>query len=210
MARITSKWPLLLATGKQVTPEQADDILLRTCQWLGGNDREWETTVGLVLGIDQDRYGLDWKSERAWRERIGSVDLHYFGNARIYSPYVGGPHGWCDWDGRIGCGNYNLGKWPAVAEVEEDLAVIAAAWPFLDMRVQLVEDEGDGTLCGEWRVAGGEAMETEPGPRIDQPELDMATSVAAIVFVGSGRERGVTRERLVAAYARVLASSGGS
>jgi hypothetical protein len=39
MARIATKWPLLLVAGKPVTPEQADDILLRSCGgYFTGND----------------------------------------------------------------------------------------------------------------------------------------------------------------------------
>jgi hypothetical protein len=215
VALIGSKWPLLLVTGKPVTPEQADDILLRSNgPYFTTNDRAWERQLAGILGIEMTTrtYGngggeyldMSWQASAEWFKRIGGVELHYIGNRRIVSSWIGGPKGWCDWDGRIGCGNWNIGKWPSVPEVEEDLTAIAAAWPFLDMRVQLVEDEGDGSLCGEWRVLEGKSMETEPGPRITEADFDMAGAVAGILF-GQGRERGVSPERLASAYARVMA-----
>jgi hypothetical protein len=89
-----------------------------------------------------------------------------------------------------------------VSEVEEDLAAVAATWPFLQMRVQLVDNEGEGDLCGEWAVTGGKAMEVEPGGLIVAPEFDTDAAVLGLVF-GHGRERGVSPERLASAYARI-------
>jgi hypothetical protein len=211
MARITTKWPLLLVQGKPVTTGQADDILLRTCGAVfTGNDHAWELQIAGILGVGV-RAGapcIDHDSAAAWYKRIGGLDLHYLGNRRIYSAWVGGPKGWCDWDGQIGCGNYNIGKWPGVSGVESDLAAIAAAFPYLDMRVQLAEDEGDGSLCGEWRVWNGQMMETEPGGVIQAPPLDVTIAAAGLAFGAPGRERGVSPERLARASARVLAAHG--
>jgi hypothetical protein len=210
MAQINSKWPLLLVTGKPVTEEQADDILLRSdSQWLQGNDRAWQEQVGAILGIEMGKWaGLDFASAEKWRAGINAVSLQYLGNARIMSSWIGGPNGWCDWDGRIGCGSWNIGKWPDVEGVEADLAAIAAAWPFLDMRVQLVDGEGEGDLCGEWRVWDGRMMETEPGPLISEPGLDHEAAAFALIY-DPWRERGVTPERLASACARVRAAQGG-
>jgi hypothetical protein len=206
MSQINTKWPLLLVQGKPVTPEQADNILLRStgAYWFT-NDRAWAAQVAGILGLDFDRDafgGISHVSVTAWLKSVGAVDLDYLTNARIMSSWIGGPKGWCDWDGRIGCGNWNIGKWPAVEEIEEDLTAIAAAWPFLDMRVQLVDDEGDGTLCGEWRVWDGRMMETEPGPLIREPALDVEAAAMGLML-GYGRERGVSPERLASAYARL-------
>lgn len=205
MARICTKWPHLLVAGQPVTEAQADDILLRT---MGGywftNDRGWRRQVAAILGVPLDKHDdFDWRAVKAWCDDVASPDLNHLGNDRVMSSWIGGPKGWCDWDGTIGCGNYNIGKWPAIEEVEEDLAAIAAAWPFLDMRIQLVDDEeGDGPLCGEWRVWDGQWMETEPGPRIDAPALDVEAAALSLAF-GLGVERGVSPERLASAWARV-------
>jgi hypothetical protein len=205
MALIRTKWPLLLVTGKPVTEEQADDILLRTSAgYWHTNDRQWRADVSRILGVPLDDHGdFGWRDLAAWRKSIGALDLHHLSNGRIMSSWIGGPKGWCDWDGRIGCGNWNIGKWPEVAEIEEDLAAISAAWPFLDMRVQLIDDEGDGQLCGEWRVWDGQWTETEPGPRIDEPDLNVEAAAISLIFASSGRERGVSPDRLAAAWARV-------
>lgn len=43
---IVTKWPRLLVVGDNVTPEQADQILIRTNSWyLFSNDKGWERTV---------------------------------------------------------------------------------------------------------------------------------------------------------------------
>jgi hypothetical protein len=205
MARIDSKWPLLLVAGDPVTEEQADEILLRTTGYIGGNDKEWLRDVAWVLGIDTATSppGLIWSfpGVDAWYESISGLELHYLENSRIISSYIGGPHGWCDWDGRIGASDYNIGKWPTTRAIEEDLTVIAAAFPYLTMRVQLVEEEGAGDLCGEWLVHNGTMMETEPGPRIPGPGLDVDKAVASLFR--AGRERGVTLERLARARVTV-------
>lgn len=54
------------------------------------------------------------------------------------SCWIGGTHGWCDWDGTIFANSFNVGKWPTVEEVEKDWQAIAAAFPFLDLRSQLL------------------------------------------------------------------------
>lgn len=207
MAIITTKWPALAIVGKSVTSEQADDILLRT--WGGyfySNDDPWMQAVGAIMGIEHKGFRqFDYQSEAACYKRLGGIDLHYLGNERIMAARLGGPFGWCDWDGKIGCNSYNIGKWPSVDEVEEDLRAIAAAWPFLDFRMQLFDGEGEGPLCGEWRVWDGKAMETEPGDAIAQQGFDAPAAVDQLLF-GSGRERGVSPERLRLAYQRVIAS----
>jgi hypothetical protein len=206
MARIDTKWPRLLVAGEPVTPEQADDILLRT--WGGhlySNDAAWLAVAGAVMGIGSKGFRLlDWKAATECYEALGGLDLHYLHNSRIACAHILGPHGWCDWDGTIGCATYGIGKWPGPDQVLEDLIAIAAAWPFLHFRVQLVEDDGDGGLCGEWCVTGGQAMETEPGPRLEMRDFDEASVVS--MFLNPGRERGVSLERLAAAYARVRAA----
>ncbi|WP_106239822.1 hypothetical protein [Nonomuraea fuscirosea] len=119
-----TKWPRLLVVGEPVTREQASEILVRTDDWfLSTNDRAWKAAVeGLAaeygmpaeppFSADIETKKSAWAGKREWRQRVGVLQLEYLGNARIASPWIGGPKGWCDWDGRIGCGNYNVGKYP--------------------------------------------------------------------------------------------------
>lgn len=204
MARIETKWPLLLVEGEAVTEMQAEEIILRTCGgYFIGNDRAWERQIHSLLGIvpaSDDRRA--WAAVSSWYDSIGGLNLSYLVSQRIYSASLVGPHGWCDWDGRIGCGRFNIGKWPSVEAVEGELSDIAAAWPFLRMRVQLVEHEGDGDLCGEWLVSDGKMIETEPGPDIAHEQVDWA-DIALRLVMDRSRERGVSAERLAAALGRV-------
>ncbi|WP_328427847.1 hypothetical protein [Streptomyces sp. NBC_00443] len=206
-----SKWPRLLVTGTPVTEEQANEILIRTANlWLlHVNDREWNATVGDVLGVEAGKFGF-WtpESTRAAATELRCLELQWLYTSRISSSWIGGPHGWCDWDGTIGAANYNIGKHPDVETVTDEWQRIAAAFPYLDLRAQLVTDEGEGDLAAEWTVSAGRAVHREPDP--GDPLLTDMQALGAGDFLGRlfvGGERGVTVPRLRAAVAQVRASS---
>jgi len=126
---ITIKWPRLLVAGEPITEDQADEVLLRTDSWyFGCNDQAWTDTLNQVcaeFGRPQEPKGREgwvahFHADRAWQDKLGLLHPSYVGNSRIVSAYIGGPHGWCDWDGTIGCSTYNIGKWPSTDEVTED------------------------------------------------------------------------------------------
>ncbi|MFC7641532.1 hypothetical protein ACFQX6_11430 [Streptosporangium lutulentum] len=126
---------------------------------------------------------------------MGILRLHYLDNARIASSWIGGPKGWCDWDGQIGCSTYNVGKWPTVEELTSDWETIAAAFPYLKLHAQVVDNEGDGKAAATWAVRDGRAALVEPvdlvTPMQHLDELDVIGRI-----LGLGGERGVTLERL--------------
>lgn len=214
---IYTKWPRLLVVGQPVTEHQANEILIRTNQWwwLSCNDRDWNRTVQRVAVEHgwpaEAARGTDAAINRtrtlmAWHERHGMLSLEYLGNSQVMSSWIGGAHGWCDWSGRIGCTEYNIGKWPDDDEVTEEWQQIAAAFPYLDLTAQCVDDEGDGQLCAQWRVRGGE-VEYQPNPTTlitALTEPDTAGWAASLVF-GGRSERGVAAERLREAMAQVIA-----
>lgn len=226
MSELT-KWPRLIVVGDPVTREQANDILIRTNQWafFSTNDTGWEHAVEAAaaecLGrpiepnpapdVDSERriamMRAHWQRLRDWRERVGVLNLHYLENAQVMSSWMGGPHGWCDWDGRIGCSNYNIGKWPSKDDITEDLTAIAAAWPFLRMHVQVVANEGEGDLLATWAVQDGKAAPVEPIGLIDQPNDDV--EAMALGFLNPHRERGVSLDRLREALCQVRDQPGG-
>lgn len=227
MADLT-KWPRLIVIGDPVTREQANDILIRTNEWsyFFSNDPVWERAVeaaaAVCLGrpVEPDHQGGGdpvtrsarmrdhWGDLRCWRQRIGVLDLNYLQNAQVMSSLIGGPHGWCDWDGRIGCSNYNIGKWPSEDEVSEDLTAIAKAWPFLRMHVQLIANEGEGQLVATWAVQGGKAHLVEPIGVMADLQDDVEGMVAAL-FTQPHRERGVSIERLREALTQLQETTGG-
>lgn len=190
------KWPALAVVGKAVTPKQAYEILIRTDNlYFSSNDREFDKqlnetlfdieipkagydtandAIAVKLGLDiKDSSGLSDKWQRIeeykqpFLDAIKPVSLSYLANHRIVSSWIGGPHGWCDWQGNIGCRNYNIGKYPSVQEVYEEWKAIAEAFPFLELTCQLMsheagpEDGIDKPLV-EYRVSNGRVIMVNP------------------------------------------------
>lgn len=224
-----TKWPRLLVVGNRVTREQANEILIRTCvpEYLSGNDRAWDELVGRIMGMDlRDDWHdipelrdnapkrLAWLKER-WAARdareteLGIFGSEYLHTSRIASSFIGGPHGWCDWDGVIFTDSYNVGKWPSTEEITEQWKDIAEAFPFLTLRSQLLTDEGAGELAGEWRVENG-TVSYDPDPvemLVKDPTADderrIEAAVEGLVYGRLDRERGVSAERLSEAVTQV-------
>lgn len=212
-----TKWPRLLVVGESVTREQANEILIRTDDWwFGTNDHAWEQAIYSVAG-EYGHPGSPYSGQavghyaaaRAWQERLGVLDLHYLENKRIASSWIGGPHGWCDWDGNIGCSNYNIGKWPSVEAVTEDWTAIAEAFPYLNLHAQLVTDEGEGEVAATWAVRDGKAALVEPAGQLAPVPADDVEGMVFGLLYSADRERGVSVERLREALAQVAAQQSG-
>lgn len=206
---ITTKWPRLLVAGDPVTADQAAEIIARTTHWPPYiNDKAWQQLILSELhrighpvephrGGEMDAFGNYWRAVDAWRRDRGILNLSYLHNSRVGSSWIYGPHGWVDWDGTIGAGGWNVGKWPSDEEVTEDWTSIAAAFPYLRLTAQLVENEGEGGLAGQWTIANGEVVH-DPTP------VDFIKPVPAFgdgggyLFAGltPGGERGCTVEQL--------------
>lgn len=211
---IYSKWPRLIVVGERVSEEQADEILVRTTDWnnLFTNDRQWKRLV-MELLAQFGHPGSAWdehdsvekrmqivKDGFAWNEANGILSLQYLDNDQVASAWIGGAKGWCHWDGRIGCSNYNIGKWPNDEEVTEDWTAIAEAFPWLTLDSQCVNEEGEGGVAGLWHVEGGRVTYTEGElPLLTAPDDEM--SFRAMM---PGGERGVDLDRLERALQRVL------
>lgn len=182
------KWPALTVGGWSVTKEQAAEIILRTTpQWMSSNNRPWVATVCRILGVPLDPHGTgpDWREVERFRTAIGAVPLSYLHNQQIMTSYVGGPHGWCHWDGTIATRNYNIGKWPTVEGVEADWLELAKAFPYLDLYCQL----WDGETCNatkplvQYRVKDGTV-------KVQAPRKAMKPPVFESGDIGFGTEPG--------------------
>jgi hypothetical protein len=211
---INTKWPRLLVVGESVTEEQADEILIRTngWWWIGGNDGAFSEAVEDVaaefgyppepdLTAPTEQRTGRWKNLQEWRKSLGILELEYLTNDRIQSSWIGGPHGWCDWDGSIGCSTHNIGKWPSAEDVTEEWQRIAEAFPYLDLTAQCVEDEGEGRIADEWRVVNGSVTHTDEPPQ----QLRTIREAPFIALFSSAYERGVTVERLRQAFQTTVA-----
>ena len=125
------KWSHIVVNGNKVTKEQAAEIIIRTTNLnsLSCNDNKWTEKLNFVLEESLNTNELS--------NSLGLLNIDYLENHQIVSTYIGGPYGWCDWDGNIGCVGYNIGKWPTVEEIKNEWELIASTWPFLNLRCQL-------------------------------------------------------------------------
>ena len=79
-------------------------------------------------------------AQEDFRNQWGYISLNYLYNDYICSNFVQGANGWCHPDGTIDY-HFNIGKWPEVEEVLEDLNQLIQAFPFLELEVTLFDDE---------------------------------------------------------------------
>lgn len=146
---ISIKWPGLLISGKSVTSEQAAEIMIRTSRWplnLPHHKIYFEKSIYKMMGAQKtilfDKYSYDWDSLDILMKDHGILPIQYLSNDFIEPfHYLFGKRGWCDWQGEIGCHHYNIGKWPTLEDISNDLSIIAAAFPYLELEVQVLSDE---------------------------------------------------------------------
>lgn len=211
------KWPAMVVRGERVTIEQAAEIIVRTDPWqVSTNDKAWQKLVREAVGLPPDDWDAPietmrarWEETDRWREALGVLPLEYLYNAQIASCYIGGPHGWCAWNGRIGSDSTNIGKWPSAEGVLEEWRTIASTFPFLSLTCQLFSgetcEEGTRPLV-EYVVAEGRATARSPEDRTMAPnDADTAGFIASIAMGLAGRERGCTIDQLKAAVERTRA-----
>jgi hypothetical protein len=205
------KWLRLLVSGHNVPRAMGEEIILATFQPenFHVNDAWFERQVAGALDMEVDTYGwISYESAKRYRAAVGGLELNWMGNHQIGSSWIGGPHGWVDWDGKVGCGSYNLGKYPSNEEITEDLTLIAARWPGLKLWVQVLDHEGDGPVSGEWKVDGGEVERFDKlnYNHVTPPiELDPVDTAMNLIYK-QDRERGISIDLLKAIYDRVRTS----
>lgn len=215
-----NKWPGLLVVGKTVTREQAMEIIIRTDSlWFTTNDYKFAKELNGYLfdvKIEESGYGKDndaiadklgvdrsnsWNDVHAYREtklaEVGQIPLNYLDNDRIVSSWIGGSKGWCNWNGKILCDNFNIGKWPSVQDVYNDWVAIAKAFPFLDLKAQLLSTEicdmdNEPEVVVQFNIKNGKVKMSETKRLLTQPkELDFSSMLN---FGNPSRERGCTIE----------------
>jgi hypothetical protein len=159
------KWPAMVVVGRPVSRQQAMEIIIRTDDLSFGSNSPrfnkeleeylydvkidtdgWDcihdairVKLGILTDVKYSDAEYDYIDNK--RSEVGQLKLEYLTNARIVSNWIGGAHGWCDWDGNIGCNTYNIGKRPTVEEVYNEWKLIAKAFPYLDLTCQLMNHE---------------------------------------------------------------------
>lgn len=111
-----SEYSAMVVLGKSITKEQASEIIIRT-----------------------DSLNI-WESKHGFRQGgITYLPLIFLCNEWITSEYSKGPHGWCDWEGNIGCHYGNIGPNATAEWIEYEWKLIAYYFPFLSLRCQLFD-----------------------------------------------------------------------
>jgi len=192
-----SKWPRLLVKGDRVTPDQASEIIFRTTDfgylgYLSGNDWDKIEKVYQCLGIELEsvfRCLVNKDSLSKFHDSVGSLADHigHLANHWVMSAWIGGPHGWVNFDGSIRALHYNIGKDPCARGVYFEWVKIAKAFPYLNLKCQLVNDEGEGNIAIEYIVRNGEvAAYSEPNEELfSKEEIDSANDLVVESFLSS-------------------------
>lgn len=154
------KWPQMRVVGRNITPEQAKEVIFRTdefmtdtCRYSGGNNHEFNAAYRRMAGLDGLDSSDDFQSmmgrfdiERKIREKVGFIDLSYIQNNWASCSFIFGAHGWCHPDGTLFYQD-NVGKWPSMEVLTDDWSKVAVAFPFLDLHAMFMSGESceDGT-----------------------------------------------------------------
>lgn len=207
------KWPGMVVRGTPVTVEQAKDIIRRTdsafLRGIRGNNHAFNKEIVRrlrmppVLAWDVERLQSgslmdEFERRDDWQTKWECLPLTYVSNAWIACSYIGGPHGWCHPNGTIAYDS-NVGKWPSVEAVLNDWALLASAFPFLDLTATLMDRE----LCEEGirplvtiTVQGGKATAGEPVVPPNIQRQDVGELAVAVLFRSVSREFGIPMEWL--------------
>ena len=177
------KWPEMRVEGNSISEDQAAEIILRTdhtSRSICLNDKEWESVLIKTLKmpkIKDECYKLEdneyqkeikkyYKKLDKYLSKIRYIqDIEYIRTDRIGSSYVGGSHGFVDWDGTIGTCGHHIGKWPSIQNIHDEWKVIAREFPYLDLRCQLFSGEScekDTSPIIEYVVKDGVAEVQNP------------------------------------------------
>ncbi len=228
------KWPGCDVDGTSVSVEQAAEILVRTnSPYFSTNDREFGKQVEEIFytAIPHPNWGEDWwvtndshkienhserskflhkawERQRIYRNEMGVLGLEYLCNHRVCSSYIGGPHGWCNWNGVIHQRDINIGKWPSTVEVFKEWKAIAQAFPYLELTCRLLDHEAgyheesgyeSPQIAVVFEVKGGvvQARLPESGdyaPDMITQENNIEDSISTMFFSPFG-ERGVSADK---------------
>lgn len=212
------KWPGLLVAGNPVTSDQAIEILFRTADLdhMYTNDRAWAKLAHEIMGFqtvnyDDRNYTKAWDHNKNRAEELGCIPLEYLENDRIASAWIGGMKGWCNWNGEIRAAEFNIGKYPSLEEVFNEWQAIAQAFPFLNLRAQLLDreigEEADEPTrpAVEFLVQDGEVSVSIPDDFLMVPEpLSEARMIDRLSRGGRRSAEHISVEELENRFARFL------
>lgn len=181
MHRKLPKWPALIVTGKPITKDQARDVIRVTDDTFVYANGDLDSASyslmanrliiplrpqwvydSLLLSRDS-RFERqlrmeEYEAQAIWSYQWGSLKIGELRNHIISYGY-----GWCRPNGYIGLID-NIGKWPKIRSIYEDLISIASTFPYLSMGVTIMSasrTEG-GSPVVSMRVKEGTVTLVDP------------------------------------------------
>lgn len=185
------KWTQCVINGERITEAQALEIIRRTDGFFfgyDGNNHEFNKKAKEICrrpdlddfeNPNTGDFSSDYKKYREEKENFekkwGLISTNYISNDWISCCWVGGYHGWCHPDGTIGFCN-NIGKYPDVKDVYEDLCILGKEFPFLNLTCTLTNGEEDfcDTSLVTMKLENGEVEFVDTIP-FDQLEFNGIT-----------------------------------
>ena len=204
------KWPGMIVEGDPVTPELAAEIIIRTDSQLpdftyAGNDPDLCQQLNDLFSVPY--VTIDPNKLSKLRDKLHIIPLSYLCNDRIVSSWVGGPHGWVNWNGFVGSRNYNIGKWPDVDSVLKGWQAIATAFPSLKLTCWLYSKETcqpDNTAIVQFDIVSGTATAHLPDREPQNPVFE-TPDYSSILY--RNRESGISvsslKDKLTRIYGRI-------
>jgi len=197
------KWPAMVIVGDSVTEDQAAEIIIKTDTYFpnfkyASNDREFERSLCEMFGVD-DEEGHQYEVVEEFRQKYGILDVEYLHNNHIVSAWIGGPHGWVSWEGRVFANTFNIGKWPDIETVAEEWQLIAEAFPYLKLTCQLFSGETceeDTEPVVEYVVENGNVLVHKPKHRLGPHPTTVDDCAIRDIIFDTRRERGISLMRL--------------
>ena len=179
------KWAALsVLSDKPLTPQQAEEVILRTYNfsWLDFSPASKEVADLLQAlslphsSLEGDRTRITGNALQNLRDRVRSLDgLLFLQNHNLSLPAFLTPQyrwsnyqSWCHWDGTIQIVK-NIGPWSCTGEIQDEWAVLAQAFPFLDLRCHIYNGEVDDNPKPilEFRVKSGQvSVHSPPNPPV--------------------------------------------
>lgn len=193
--------PTLTVTGDRISETRAQEILIRTQDFLlTTKDTAFAEEFYALLGVKLDP---DFPSPEPLTAELTRLQIEYrclplefLANQRIASQF-GGPHGWCSWTGHLKCRGLPVRPSASVQALLDEWQLIARTWPFLRLRCQLysvpASPQTKSKPIVEYRVADGAVQITEqPTDHLPAPEPATPTEI----LPARHREVGTTLPRL--------------
>jgi hypothetical protein len=129
-----NKWCPLRLYGQPVDTKLAREIIFRTQRQAipYTNDHAWTKAIYREIGYEQvNKIGNTLEElavDRALRSLTKILPLNVLFNDQVSSCYIGGPHGWINWDGAEGLKVSSQSKQPFINTITTNQRLGLGVW----------------------------------------------------------------------------------